>query len=180
MSAGQQALNALKSRFTAPGKAGSSALRYTIGGAIIAVSLGSIATQSRFSEISAWADQMFGAVFLALLLALVSTSVYCWLRLRAEPGNRLWLQAGYQAANGITTLALTYTLLGISLGIGSLSGAALTPETIQGVIAGLTNRFSMAFLTTVIGLPLSAVLRALLSIEEARHASNPGEENGYV
>jgi hypothetical protein len=70
--------------------------------------------------------------------------------------------SGLQACNGIATIALTFTLLGISLGIGSLSHGGLTPETINDIIAELTNYFSMAFMTSVIGLPLSAVLRTLL------------------
>jgi hypothetical protein len=82
-----------------------------------------------------------------------------------------WLTTGVQAANGVATLALTYTLLGISLGIGGLAGKELTPETIQGIIQGLTGNFSMAFMTTVIGLPASALLRALLLVTDARAQS---------
>ena len=79
-----------------------------------------------------------------------------------------WLVAGIQAANGVATLALTYTLLGISLGIGSLAGQELTPDTIQGVIKVLTENFSLAFMTTVVGLPTSALLRSLLLVTDAR------------
>jgi len=66
------------------------------------------------------------------------------------------------------TLALTYTLLGISLGIGTLAGQELTPETVRGVIQDLTANFSRAFLTTVIGLPVSAALRAVLVVTHGR------------
>ena len=83
----------------------------------------------------------------------------------------MWLEAGLQAANGITTLALTYTLLGISLGIGMLAERSLSPETVQGIVQDLTAQFSMAFLTTVIGLPLSAVLRTLLLVSHARQSN---------
>ena len=78
-----------------------------------------------------------------------------------------WLQAGLQACNGIATLALTFTLLGISLGIGQLSNSSLTPDSIDKVIASLTDDFSMAFLTSVIGLPLSAILRTVLIVLNA-------------
>ena len=78
--------------------------------------------------------------------------------------TRLWVEVGTQAANGVTTLALTFTLLGISLGIGSLADQALTPSSIQKVIADMTANFSLAFMTTVIGLPLSALLRSLIVI----------------
>ena len=75
------------------------------------------------------------------------------------------------AAQGVATLALTFTLLGISLGIGSLADNQLTPDTIQSVISQLTNRFSMAFMTTVIGLPVSAVLRTGLAVTYARRSN---------
>jgi hypothetical protein len=75
-----------------------------------------------------------------------------------------WLITGVQLAGGVATLALTYTLFGISLGIGSLAGQGLTPETVQGVIRDLTASFSLAFMTTVVGLPLSAVLRTTLVV----------------
>ena len=75
-----------------------------------------------------------------------------------------------QACNGIATLALTFTLLGISLGIGQLSNSSLTPDSIDKVIATLTDDFSMAFLTSVIGLPLSAVFRTVLIVLNASMA----------
>jgi hypothetical protein len=78
------------------------------------------------------------------------------------------LEAGLQAANGITTLALTYTLLGISLGVGSMAENELSADTVQTVVRNLTAQFSMAFLTTVVGLPLSAVLRTMLLVTHAR------------
>ncbi len=102
---------------------------------------------------------------------LILATLYCWQRLLARdltPQQRLaWHEAGLHAANGIATLALTYTLFGISLGIGELAGQSLTPDTVQDIIRGLTERFSLAFMTTVIGLPISALLRALLSISAA-------------
>jgi hypothetical protein len=73
-----------------------------------------------------------------------------------------------KAANGIATLALTYTLLGISLGVGTLAEQELTPETVRHVIRGLTSQFSLAFMTTVVGLPTAAVLRTLLVVTHAR------------
>ena len=106
------------------------------------------------------------------MAGLVFLAVFCWVRLREEKGDptcrEMWLESGMHAANGVSTLALTYTLLGISLGIGSMAEQELTPLTIQLVIQGLTEHFSLAFLTTVIGLPVSAVLRALLQITASR------------
>ena len=79
-------------------------------------------------------------------------------------GQAVWFDAGLHAANGIATLALTYTLLGISLGIGTLADQELTPDTVQSVIRSLTAHFSLAFLTTVVGLPSAAAMRALIGI----------------
>ena len=45
----------------------------------------------------------------------------------------------------------------------------------QEVIRGLTERFSLAFMTTVIGLPASALLRALLSISGAWMAARDNQ-----
>ena len=84
-----------------------------------------------------------------------------------------WTEAGLQAANGIATLALTYTLLGISLGIGTLAEQELTPETVRHVIRGLTSQFSLAFMTTVVGLPTAAILRTLLVVT---HAQKQGQQ----
>lgn len=73
------------------------------------------------------------------------------------------------SANGVTTLALTFTLLGISLGIGSLAGQELNPDTVPVIIREMTANFSLAFMTTVVGLPVSAVLRSLIVVTHARN-----------
>ena len=70
----------------------------------------------------------------------------------------------FPQSNLISTLALTYTLLGISLGIGELSSSKLDIDTINQTISKLTQQFSMAFMTSVIGLPLSGLLRSILII----------------
>jgi hypothetical protein len=62
-------------------------------------------------------------------------------------------------------------LLGISVGIGTLSKQSLTPETVNEVIGILTQQFSMAFMTTVVGLPAATLSRALLSISMVKPQS---------
>ena len=76
--------------------------------------------------------------------------------------RKFWFETGLQVSNLISTLALTYTLLGISLGIGELSSSKLDIDTINQTISRLTQQFSMAFMTSVIGLPLSGLLRSIL------------------
>ena len=153
--------------------AASRSLSYFLGLTIIGLAGAFLATSRQVPEIAAWAQQMFGPTFLVLLAALVVATLFCWTRMRRaeEAGRRVWYEAGMHAANGIAILALTYTLLGISLGIGSMAGQVLTPETVQDVIQGLTENFSMAFMTTVVGLPVSACMRALVAISEAQQGA---------
>ena len=150
--------------------AASQASSLLIGGLIILTGVTILSTGTPASEVAGWAWEVLGLTFIALLASLVFTCLLCWLKVRhAEAWEREpWLVGGVQAANGIATIALTYTLLGISLGIGGLAGQELTPDTVQGVIQDLTKSFSMAFMTTVIGLPTSAALRALLLVAGAR------------
>ena len=75
---------------------------------------------------------------------------------------------GLHAANGIATVALTFTLFGISAGIGELAAGDLNIDTINTVIASLTDQFSMAFMTSVVGLPLSALMRVVVGVTGKR------------
>lgn len=150
---------------------GSRAVSLLLGSLAIGLAVAAIATSSSAAEITDWAGEVLGWTFVGLLTTLAFIVLYSWVRLLREgttPANEVWLETGVQAANGVTTLALTFTLLGISLGIGSLANQDLGPETIQVVIRDLTGHFSMAFLTTVVGLPVSAVLRAMLMIRTKR------------
>ena len=76
-------------------------------------------------------------------------------------------------------------MLGISLGIGTLAEEQLTPDTVQAVVKNLTKHFSLAFMTTVVGLPCSAILRSLIQITEAKfetentHIAEQGRGKSY-
>lgn len=146
---------------------GSRAAALLLGGIVLGLAGIAMATSWSAGDVAAWAQRVFGATFIALMAGLIFTSIFCWLRLR-QSGAKVWLEAGLQAATGIATLALTYTLLGISLGVGSLATQELTPETVRVVIRELTENFSLAFLTTVVGLPVSAVLRTILVVTNAQ------------
>ncbi len=148
---------------------GSRTLSVFLGVVVLGLFAAAAATSLDAGDIMRWARQVFGITFLIALSALVVTALHCWMRLAADTTlDAARLETGLHAANGIATLALTYTLAGISLGIGSLAGHDLGPETIQVVIGELTRHFSMAFMTTVVGLPASAVLRAMLMIKTRR------------
>lgn len=159
---------------------GSRAVSYLLGGLAVALAVAALITSASTSEITEWVRDVLGWSFVVLLAALVFTALFSWVRMNsANVGGdgEVWLEAGVQAANGVTTLALTYTLLGISLGIGSLAGQELNPETIQVVIREMTANFSLAFMTTVVGLPVSAALRSLIVVTHARnqgHRPMPG------
>lgn len=152
---------------------------FVLGGVVIALAIATAASPLTAGDIASWAERVFGPTFTVLFLTLVGATLFCWIRvgqLRDSPGqSRPWLEGGLHAASGVATLALTYTLLGISLGIGSLADQELTTDTVQTVIQGLTGHFSMAFMTTVIGLPAAALLRALLSVSNAVHTARRGE-----
>lgn len=152
--------------------AGGRAFSYGLGILACVLALGVAMTSIAVADIAGWALDVFGVTFIAVYGALSLTVLFCWTRQYQAVGDpaarHVWLTAGLHAAGGVATVALTYTLLGISLGIGSLSGQELTPGTIQDVIQVLTEHFSMAFMTTVVGLPSAAALRALLLVTEAR------------
>lgn len=147
---------------------GSQAASYLLGGLVLATAIAVTLLSQDVSAITGWALDVLGAGFLALLAGLIFATLFSFVRMNGDDigdaGREYWFAVGMQAANGVTTLALTFTLLGISLGIGSLAGQELTPETVQTVIRDLTANFSLAFMTTVVGLPVSAGLRALLVI----------------
>jgi hypothetical protein len=154
---------------------GVEAASYILGGGVLLLALALATFSIAPIEVGAWLRDVLGLAFLACLGTLVFGAIYCWVRMGRLVGVRggnparagFWFEAGMQAANGVATLALTFTLLGISLGIGSLAGQDLTPSTVPTIIRTLTANFSMAFMTTVIGLPTAALLRALLQISFA-------------
>ncbi|MDX1483433.1 MAG: hypothetical protein R3229_03030 [Alphaproteobacteria bacterium] len=151
---------------------GSRAASFLLGSLAIGLAFAAVATSASAGEITDWAGRVLGWTFVSLLASLVFICLFSWARLLSDgttPETEVWLKTGVQAANGVTTLALTFTLLGISLGIGSLAGQELTPDTIQSVIRKMTANFSLAFMTTVIGLPVSALLRSLLIVTDARN-----------
>jgi hypothetical protein len=139
-----------------------------IGAVAIIFAIISLLTNMQVSDIVAWMGKYFGITFSVLFASLLLVSVYAIIKVSQEPSSAFWAQVGVQAANGISTLALTFTLLGISLGIGALAEQSLTPENVNTIISLLTTQFSMAFMTTVVGLPASTAVRAWLAILMAK------------
>ncbi|MGQ8365706.1 hypothetical protein [Glaciecola sp. 1036] len=147
-------------------------LLYWMGGALVILG----AALSFFLDMSV-ADMLdslnrhFGKTFSFLFIALVCLATLALKKMyEIAPvnGQAYWAEIALQAANGISTIALTFTLLGISLGIGYLSEKPLAPENVNDIISQLTSQFSMAFMTTVVGLPTAAVLRALVAVKLAK------------
>lgn len=148
---------------------GSRALSYVLGALCLGLAGAVFATSMAPDQIAQWTLEVFGISFVSLFSLLVFISVFAWVRMgQAAQTREFWLEVGLHGANGVSTLALTFTLLGISLGIGTLADQELTPETVQSIIQELTQHFSLAFLTTVVGLPSAAILRALLSLSHER------------
>jgi hypothetical protein len=153
---------------------GTQAASFVLGGIVLTGACAALITTHDAAAITQWSFDVLGVGFLGLLTTLIFIAAFALVRMKACAPNVIrqtgasrydyWLEVGVQAANGVSTLALTFTLLGISLGIGGLAGQELTPETVQPVIRDLTADFSLAFMTTVVGLPVSAALRAALMI----------------
>lgn len=139
-----------------------------LGVAVLVLAAGVAATDLDAADLIGWLAETLGVVFLSLLGALCAAAFWAWIRIiQRHPRTEFWLEAGLHAAAAIATLALTFTLLGISLGIGTLAHTDLTPDTVQQVIAALTEQFSLAFMTSVIGLPTAAAIRALLLLTDS-------------
>ena len=144
--------------------AGARSLAYFLGAVVLALAVGKAATSLDTAAIAAWTWHVYGATFLTLFAALVIATLFSWNQMRHGAEPRLWFEVGMHTAGGIATLALTFTLLGICMGIASLTVQELTPDTLHDVMARLTASFSMAFLADVVGLPTATALRALISI----------------
>lgn len=136
-----------------------------IGIAVISLALVSYFTELSISALFAWFERFFSSVFVVIYGLLVALGTYAIVQLKDLNYGNYWQEVGQQAGNAIATLALTFTLLGISLGIGTLAEQPLSPENVQVLVSGLTKQFSMAFMTTVIGLPTATIIRALVCIK---------------
>ena len=123
-------------------------------------------TENEPFEVFNMATSILGSTFILLISLLTFFSIICITNVITLNfyEKKLWFETGIQLSNLISTIALTYTLLGISLGIGELSSSKLDVDTINETISKLTEQFSMAFMTSVVGLPLSGVLRSILII----------------
>ena len=151
---------------------GSRGLSLFLGVLTIGLASVILTTGSTLDGLTEWVLRVFGISFLVLLSVVIFIVFFCWVRMLETshlPAERLvWAEGGLHAANGAATLALTYTLLGISLGVRTLADQELNTDTVQKVIGGLTEHFSVAFMTTVLGLPTAAGLRALISITDVK------------
>lgn len=153
----------------------SQVLSFFLGILVLILGTYVILTGNHPSVLVKWSLSILGLSFVICLSLLIFFSLFCIFQLYKSKTKlqQFWLQTGIQLSNGISTLALTYTLLGISLGIGELSMSKLDISSINETIGNLTNKFSMAFLTSVIGLPLSAFLKSILIIiHEKKNVKN--------
>ena len=119
-------------------------------------------------ELMTSAYDILGTEFLVICTLLVGLALLSIFQMAnrevLDEKKKSWMIVGSHASNGIATLALTFTLYGISKGIGGLSSENLNINQINMVITNLTSQFSMAFFTSVVGLPLSAILRATVAL----------------
>ncbi len=147
-------------------------LAYGCGGLVIVMALAVYMTQMEIGGILAWLEQVFSISFISMYMALMGLGLYAGIQIGRAVEVNYWFEVGQQAAGGVATLALTFTLLGLSLGNGSLADQDISPESISQIIQGLTEQFSTAFMTTVVGLPSANALRAFVSITWAKGREN--------
>lgn len=134
------------------------------GVGIILLALVSFVMQMNLADLFVWLEKVFSWSFIFCYSVLLVIGIYSGAKVKTANNTEYWYEVGSQVSNGIATLALTFTLLGISLGIGSLGQQSLTPESVHLVIGELTTHFSTAFMTTVIGLPTANLIRAWVSL----------------
>lgn len=146
-----------------------------MGVGVILLALTSYITDQRLNALFEWMQQVFGWGYALMYSVLLAVALFSFHRLNADKESVFWLELGQQTAGGIATLSLTFTLLGISLGIGALSDKTIDPTTIQSIIRELTRHFSTAFMTTVVGLPTANCLRALISLKYVRLTLDDGD-----
>jgi len=144
----------------------SQAISIFLGSIIISLFSYVLITNNSAFIVFDWLVSTLGYSFIAITTFLTITSLLCIINVinYEQFQKKFWFETGLQLSNLISTVALTYTLLGISLGIGELSSSKLDIDTINQTISNLTEQFSMAFITSVIGLPLSGLLRSILII----------------
>lgn len=152
----------------------SQALSIVLGSSVVFLLLYVLITDNDPSIIIDWSLSVLGINFILIISILTITSIICMLKIYNcnDHKRKFWFETGLQLSGLISIIALTYTLLGISLGIGELSSSKLDVDTINLTISKLTDQFSMAFMTSVIGLPLSGILRSVLIICYERYKSN--------
>ena len=167
---------------------------YIGGGVVILLALAGYFSDQRVSEVLTWVGEVFGLSYALVYGGLVGLALFSWERLsvasvsskrlhRNDSGqadSHYYMELGSQAAAGIATLSLTFTLLGISLGIGSLADKTIDVGSIQAIIQELTGHFSTAFMTTVVGLPTASILRAMLALRFARMGQNLAVQKNIV
>jgi hypothetical protein len=146
----------------------SSVIGLFFGTGIILLALASYLTQMSVVDLMSWLQKVFSWSFVLIFSVLCSIAVVAGASIQTSKNNDFLYEVGLHSANGISTLALTFTLLGISLGIGTLAEQPLTPSSVNSLIGELTKQFSMAFMTTVVGLPSSAILRAWVSLRYSK------------
>ena len=137
-----------------------------------------ITTGNHPKKMLEWSFSILGTTFIIIFSSLVFASLFCIFKLNISTKfkKKFWLEVGMQVSNSISIIALTFTLLGISLGIGELSSAKLDLTTINQTIGKLTEQFSMAFMTSVIGLPVSAIFKSVLIINFEYFVSSGNQE----
>ena len=152
----------------------SQTLSWFLGSVVVIFFLYMMTTGQNPKVIVDWTLSTLGKLFIIIFLVQLIISIYCLIQVNVldKPYKRFWFEFGLQVSSSISTVALTFTLFGISVGIGELSSSNLDISTINKTIERLTQQFSMAFMTSVIGLPVSSILKSILIINFEHYLIN--------
>ena len=138
-----------------------------VGFLCIIIAVGSLITFDTGTALFSKTVRLCGLEYLIPVLALCFVCFLAINLMQKHKDNALCVERyfllGPHAANGVATISLVFTLIGICSGIGIIGQVTSDGSQSLPSLADMSTRFQQAFATTIIGLPLAAFLRYVLS-----------------
>ena len=122
-----------------------------------------ISTVGEFASIVGWPFlSVYGLLSVALMLTLLR--IRSARRAGADEARTYWAHIGGQLCGLLSTIALVFTLWGLSQGVLLLGANQVTADTIDQLLSQLMTHFGVAFYSSIIGLPTAALGRVLVFV----------------
>lgn len=135
----------------------------------------------RFSSVISVVGWPFLTIY-SVLTAILLGSYLKIRRARREGSSEnlsYWAQVGTQVCGLLSTMALVFTLFGLSQGVLLLGVSKVTPDSIDQLLGELMTHFGVAFYSSIIGLPTAALGRFVIFTTSARPV-NLKKENRHA